>query len=203
MRIVIRSLLASLLLVMVAQAAVAARSPVTMLQGMANNMIAGLKANQSRLQSHPSIVYGLVKRNLVPYADINQMAASTVGPDWRYATASQRSQFKKLFMGLLISTYATALRSYDGDVIRFYPLRGQAANRKVVTVRSLVVRRNGQRIPVNYQLVQRGSTWRIIDFSIENISMVQSYREQFASSMRAGGMTRLIDTLKKRSQQNR
>ena len=200
MRLMLRSLILSVLLTVVAQAAVAASSPVIMLQGMANNMIAGLKANQSRLQSNPSIVYSLVRKNLVPYADVNQMAASAVGPDWRYATASQRSQFKRLFVNLLISTYATALRSYDGDVIRFYPLRGQAANRTVVTVRSLVVRRNGQRIPVSYQLVRRGSTWRIIDFSIENVSMVQSYRQQFASSMQQGGIVRLIDTLKKRQQ---
>lgn len=181
-----------------ANAALAVSNPVTMLQGMANNMISGLKKNKSQLRSNPAIVYRLVKRNLVPYADLNRMAASTVGPDWRKASSSQRAQFKSLFVNVVISTYATALRSYDGDVVRFYPLRGNYRSKKSVTVRSLVVRRNGQRIPVSYFLIRKGGTWRIADFSIENVSMVQSYRAQFASALRQGGMPGLIAQLKKK-----
>ncbi len=198
MKYFIKQITAVVLLVVFAQVASAASAPVTMLQGMANNMIAGLKAHKGQLKSNPSIVYRLVRRNLVPYANVNYMAASTVGPAWRRASAAQRSQFKKLFMNVVISTYATALRSYDGDVVRFYPLRG-SAGRNTVTVRSLIVRRNGQRIPVTYQLTKSGSRWRIIDFSIENVSMIQSYRAQFASSLNQGGLPKLINTLQSRN----
>lgn len=188
----------ALTVLLMANVAFAASNPVTMLQGMANNMIAGLKKNKSQLRSNPAIVYRLVKRNLVPYADLNRMAASTVGPDWRKANSAQRSQFKRLFVNVVISTYATALRSYDGDVIRFYPLRGNYRKKSTVRVRSLVVRRNGQRIPVSYLLRRQGGTWRIIDFSIENVSMVQSYRAQFSSALTKGGLPYLNAQLKQR-----
>lgn len=194
----IKQIFVILAMMLVAQFAWAVQSPVTLVQGMANNMIAGLKSNKSQLKSNPGIVYSLVRSNLLPYADVNSMAASAVGPAWRNASASQRSQFKQLFVNVVISTYATALRSYDGDVIRIYPLRTNYSNARTVTVRSLVIRRNGQRIPVSYNLVRRGNTWRIYDFSIENVSMVQSYRAQFASALSQGGMPNLIASLQKK-----
>ncbi len=168
--------------------AFAVGSPITMLQGMANNMIHGLKKNKGRLKSNSRIVRSLVRRNLLPYADVNLMAASAVGPDWRKASGAQRSRFKGLFTNVVITTYSNALSSYDGDVVRFYPLRGGYQKRRTVTVRSLIVRRNGQKIPVSYNLVRRGNTWRIYDFSIENVSMVRSYRSQFSPVINKGGL---------------
>lgn len=197
-RLWIKQIFVILAMSLIAQFAWALQSPVTMVQGMANNMIAGLKKSKSQLRSNPTVVYRLVRRNLLPYADLNSMAASAVGPAWRKASASQRNQFKRLFVNVVISTYATALRSYDGDVIRIYPLRRNYSSARTVTVRSLVVRRNGQRIPVSYNLVRRGNSWKIYDFSIENVSMVQSYRAQFASALSRGGMSNLIASLQKR-----
>ncbi|MDF1653695.1 MAG: ABC transporter substrate-binding protein [Coxiellaceae bacterium] len=193
-----KKLTVALLLLLSFNLSFAVSSPITMLQGMANNMIAGLKKNKGRLKSNPNIVRQLVKRNLVPYADVNVMAASAVGPDWRKASGAQRGQFKNLFTNVVISTYSTALSSYDGDVVRFYPMRGGYQSKRTVTVRSLIVRRNGQKIPVTYNLVRRGNTWRIYDFSIENVSMVRSYRSQFSSVLNQGGLKMLNSRLRSR-----
>ncbi|EKD77932.1 MAG: Toluene tolerance protein Ttg2D [uncultured bacterium] len=120
------------------------------------------------------------------------MSAAVVGEPWRSATAAQRAQFKQEFSYLVTTTYAAALSSYDNDKVFFQPLRENFAGRQTVQVNSVIVRKNGQRIAVNYNVVRAGDKWRVYDFSIENVSMVQSYRSQFASVLAQGGMPALL-----------
>lgn len=173
-------------------------SPIAQLQTMANHMIAGLSNNKGRLQSDPHVVPQLVRKYLLPYADVTRMSQEAAGRYWRTSTTGQQSEFKSLFTNLVVSTYATALASYDGDIVKFYPLRGDWSSRDKVVVRSLIVRRNGQTIPVNYYLSYQGQHWLIYDFTIENVSMVQSYRSQFANTLSQGGMQGLIAKLRNR-----
>ena len=64
-----------------------------------------------------------------------------------------------------------------------------------LVVKSLILRRNGQKISVVYNLERQGDSWLIYDFSIENVSMVQSYRSQFANVLEQGGVKLLIQRL--------
>ena len=142
-------------LLLVTTATIAAESPVAMLQRISNRMISVLEHNKSQLRT-PGMVHSIVNKVLVPYVALSQMAASVIGPRyWRSATSSQKRQFINQFKQLVISTYSVAIASYDRDVVRFYPLRGAYGN--TVTVRSVIIRRNGQRIPLSYNLIRPGS----------------------------------------------
>ena len=172
----------------------AAQSPIDFVKGMSNRMIEQLEHNKSRLKQ-PGIVDSIVRRTLVPYVDLNRMSALVVGPNyWRTATNAQKVQFKSEFTRMVISTYAAAISSYNGDRVLFYPLRGGYSGR-TVQVRSVIVRRSGQRIPVSYNLAQERGGWRVYDFSIENVSIVRSYRAQFAGVLSNSGMNGLIQRL--------
>ena len=172
----------------------AVESPVAMLQRISNQMIASLERNKSRLRQS-SVIHAIVNRVLIPHIALNRMGSSVVGPRyWRAATSSQRSQFIRQFTRLVTSTYSAALASYDNDRMRFYPLRGGYA-RSTVQVRSVIVRRSGQRIPMSYNLIRSGGSWKIYDFSIENVSIVRSYRAQFAGVLANSGMKGLIKKL--------
>lgn len=177
-----------------AQLSFAVTSPVTQLQNIANQMVKSLEQNKSHL-SNMNVIRGIVNRNLLPNVDLTRMSASVVGRYWRDASATQKSQFKKEFAYLVTTTYAAALSSYDGDKVQFYPLRGNYAQQSTVSVRSLIVRASGQRIPVDYDLVREGSQWKVYDFSIENVSMVQSYRSQFAGVLSTSGISGLLQQL--------
>lgn len=173
--------------------AFAATSPVTVIRGMANKMISSLEHNKTRLK-RPGVVSSIVNANLVPYVDLSRMGASVIGRRyWLGATSAQRGEFIRQFKKLVISTYSAALSSYDGDKVQVYPLRGGV--RRVVTVKSVIIRRSGQRIPISYNLMSRGGSWKIFDFSIENVSMVRSYNAQFSSVLANGGIAALIRKL--------
>ena len=173
-------------------------SPVTMLDGVASRVIRSLEANKSRLRSM-SVIRSIVNRNLVPYLDRNSIAANVVGRQyWRQASSSQRSQFIKVFTNTVIKTYANAFASYDGDKVKIYPLRMDYRKNRYVNVKSVLIRRNGQRIAMTYALARSGASWRIYDFSIEGVGLVQSYRSQFSSTLRSGGLKGLLAALKRR-----
>ncbi len=172
----------------------AVQSPIVFLKGVSNQMLNQLEQNKSRLKQ-PGVVHSIVRNTLVPYVDLDRMSALVVGPNyWRSATVAQRNQFKNEFTRMVISTYSAAISSYDADRILFYPLRNGYSDH-MMQVSSVIARRNGQRIAVSYKLIRYKNSWRIYDFSIENVSIVQSYRAQFSSVLSNSGMKRLIQRL--------
>lgn len=176
--------------------AFAAPSPLSTMQSVANQTLSYLQKNKSRLKGNPQLIHSIVNRVLVPHIDADRMGGAVVGRRyWSDATPAQRSEFIRQFKYLVISTYSNALSSYDDDKVRFYPIRGNSAGQKTVQVRSVIIRKNGQRISIDYDLALSGGQWKVYDFSIENVSMVQSYRSQFAGVLARGGLPLLIQRL--------
>lgn len=174
----------------------AAPSPLPLMKQLAQNMITALKRNQSRLSGNTVLVQRIVNRVLIPHVDIYSMAGRVVGRRfWLQASSSQKSAFVGLFKHKILSTYASALSSYDGDRVLFYPLRKAVGN--YARVRSIIVRRSGQRIPVNYSLRYRGGQWKIVDLSVENVSIVNNYRAQYAGALNKGGLKYLITKMRR------
>lgn len=171
-----------------------ADSPVTMLQNSANQMISQLEKNKSQLKNK-KVIHQIVNSVLVPHIEMNRMAASVVGRNyWMAATPEQQQQFIQEFKYLVINTYANALSSYNGDRVEFYPMRG-GENAQAVQVKSVIIRLNGQRIPISYNVTNTGGVWKVYDFSIEGVSIVNNYQSQFANTLTQGGLPLLIKQL--------
>jgi phospholipid transport system substrate-binding protein len=141
------------------------------------------------------VIRKIVNQVLLPNVDLERMSASVVGRYWRTATPAQRSQFEKEFSYLVTTTYASALSSYNNDKVTFQPIRGDFSTRQTLQVSSVIVRTNGQRIPITYDVSRGANQWKVYDFSIEHVSMVQSYRSQFADVLAQGGMPALLARL--------
>lgn len=172
----------------------ATESPTTQLQTVANKMISQLESNKSQLNSL-NVIRRIVNQVLIPNIDLDRMSASVVGRYWRTATPAQKSEFISEFSYLVTTTYASALSSYNHDKVTFQPSRDDAAN-QTTRVHSMITRANGQRISIVYDVALHGDSWKVYDFSIEHISMVQSYRAQFADVLQSGGMPALLARLK-------
>jgi phospholipid transport system substrate-binding protein len=62
-------------------------------------------------------------------------------------------------------------------------------------VRTEVKRENGQKIPVNYSLHKIASGWKAWDVTIEGISYVKSFREDFGAEIDQKGLDAVIQRL--------
>jgi len=173
--------------------AVADEAPVTMLKTVSHQMVSELDKSQGRINA--SVINNIIHRVLLPHVDLESMSRSVVGKQyWTEATPAQREQFKQAFTNLVIKVYSAPLASYKGETIEFKPLRDASAQRP--QVESIIIRKNGQRIPVSYRLVKSSGDWKVYDFSVEGISLISSYRSQFDSILQQKGMAGLLNKLK-------
>jgi phospholipid transport system substrate-binding protein len=169
--------------------------PSSLLQYIADNMIAGLKANKANLKTKPSTVYSLAYKFVVPYANLNEMSKRVLPPRiWNSATPAQRAQFEKSFTTTVIRTYASALSNYEDQTIKFFPVRGGASG-NTVEVASQIMSSRSSPISVTYRLVRTGGGWKLYDMSVEGVSMLSSFRAQFADILSGGDMNTLLSRL--------
>lgn len=174
----------------------AAISPVSMLDNTANKIISKLSENQTRLKSNPKIIYNIISRYLLPQIDVSGMSRSVLGRRaWYRASKLERRQFSKAFTRLVIRTYAGAIADFNGDKVVFEPLRRRAQGKRFVRVKSQIIRPGGRKIPLDYNLVRKGGGWKIFDMSVEGVSLLQSFRSQFASELSRGSMSELLKRL--------
>lgn len=186
-----------LLLSAVAIAQQAPPSPIPQLTDLSKQMIADLKSHKASMQKDPTVVYGIVEKILLPHVDLDAMSRSVLGRNaWKNATPDQQIRFKAAFKKLMLRTYAAGMSSYTDETVDFSPIRGgiqPGQNR--VEVNSKIIRSDGPAIPVDYRLVYKNNDWQVYDFSVEGISMIESFRSQFANELSQGVD---IDTLIKK-----
>lgn len=176
-------------------------SPMIMLNTTATQIIDALKENKSRLSTDQVLVYQIVNQYLIPHVDVFGMSRSVLGRNaWQQATDAQKQAFSEEFVKLIVRTYASPLEKYTDEVIHFLPVRGSYEGKKFLTVNSVVTRSQGNNIPLNYSLVYINNEWKIYDMSLEGVSLLQSFRSQFAEALSRGDIEQLIMNLKKHNQ---
>ncbi|MFC7781888.1 MlaC/ttg2D family ABC transporter substrate-binding protein [Legionella taurinensis] len=177
----------------------AASNPVPMLETAANQILSTLEKNKASLKNNPQVIYRAVEQSLLPNVDVSGMSRSVLGRQaWMKATPSERQQFSQAFTQLVIRTYASPLAEYTDETVKFLPVRGSLEGR-FLRVNSLIVRSNGKNIPLTYSLVVKNGEWKIYDLSVEGVSLLQSFRSQFAQALQNSNMQDLIKQMRERS----
>ncbi|KTD20716.1 MlaC/ttg2D family ABC transporter substrate-binding protein [Legionella londiniensis] len=172
-------------------------SPVPMLENAANQVINSLKQNRGHLKQNHQVIYRAVEQHLLPIVDVTGMSRSVLGRNvWNKATAAEKRAFTREFTQLVIRTYASPLAEYSDEKVKFLPLRG-GINSRFVRVNSVIVRSNGQNIPLSYSLVSKNGQWKIYDLSVEGVSLLQSFRSQFSQVLQNSNMQELIQQMRK------
>lgn len=182
----------------------AAQSPDVLLKNISDRMLARLDRQKATLKSNAGVVYNLVEEILLPHVDKTGMARSVVGRSaWFNASPATRTRFTNEFTTLVVRTYSTALATYTNETIEFHPVRGGYAGKSRVQVSSLIVRNGAPNVPVDYRLILKGDRWYIYDMSVEGVSLLQSFRSQFAGELSRNNLASLVDSLAKHNRQSR
>jgi phospholipid transport system substrate-binding protein len=174
-------------------------SPVPMLENSAINIVTTLKDHKPELKQNHKIIYQAVQRYLLPNVDVNGMSRSVLGRQaWSKATTAEKEEFKQVFTELVIRTYANPLAEYTDEQVKFLPYRSQV-DAQFARVNSVIIRSNGQNIPLSYSLVCINNQWKIYDLSVEGVSLLQSFRSQFGQALQGSSMHELIAEMRKNS----
>ena len=193
----IRLVFTGMCLGLLGQWAIAASSPVPMLETTATEIVTVLKENKTQLKQNHRIIYQAVERYLLPHVDVNGMSRSVLGREaWSKASLADRQEFTRVFTQLVIRTYASPLAEYTNEKVTFLPVRGPTDGR-FTRVNSVITRPSGQQIPLSYSLVAKNNDWKIYDLSIEGVSLLQSFRSQFGSVLQNASISELIAEMRK------
>lgn len=171
-------------------------SPINMLQTTSDQMISELNAQKATLKSNPKVVYNIVHRLLLPHVDMTAMSRSVAGRNaWTTATPAEQQAFTAQFTDTLIHTYASALAAYTNQTVKFFPIRGGWQNQSQVEVESEIDQQGAPAVPMSYRLVLQNNQWKVVDFSVDNVSIVENYRAQFANDLSQGTLAQLTSKL--------
>ncbi len=177
-----------------ASVAVAQPEPNKFIQDLSEKVIQQLKSDKDIQAGDLKRVSELVDTTLMPHVNFQRMTALSVGRSWRQATPEQRKQLMNEFRVLLLRTYANAFTAVRDQSIEMKPFRGEAGSDEVI-VRSEIIQPRGEPIQLDYRLEKAGDSWKIYDVNVLGVWLVQTYRNQFAQEISAGGIDGLIKSL--------
>jgi phospholipid transport system substrate-binding protein len=126
--------------------------------------------------------------------DFTEMAKSALGYHWKELTAAQQQEFTNAFIAFIEDSYLSKINDYRGQVVNF--LRVSNEGPQYAQVATDIVQPKGDAIHVNYRLVQEGGSWKIYDVTVDAISIIANYRNQFNRVMNSKGYDTLIADLK-------
>ena len=117
--------------------------------------------------------------------DVKAISRFVLGRYWRKATEAQRSEFTGLFEDLIVATYSRKFADYSGQTLKVEAIREE--NEKMAAVASRILRESGEPIRIDWRLLRRDQSWRIVDVVVEGMSMVLSQRSEYAAVIKADG----------------
>lgn len=128
--------------------------------------------------------------------DFVTMSKLVLKRDWKRFDAGQQQEFVEEFKEHLSARYGENLGRYENEKVEVTSHRSETNGD--VTVRTVIRGGRYDGTPVNYRL-RNASEWRVIDVVIENVSLVSSFRQQFADVLERGGPSGVLARLKERN----
>ena len=131
--------------------------------------------------------------------DWREMARRALADHWKNRTEEEKKEFVPLFTDLLESAYMNRIENYSGDKVT-YDDEKVKANYSLVKVTIFTDRQ--VEIPVVYKMLKKDQEWMIYDVSIEGVSLVKNYRQQFDSVILSSSYQVLVEKLKEKAPKN-
>jgi phospholipid transport system substrate-binding protein len=131
--------------------------------------------------------------------DFTAMSRSALGYHWKSLNDQQKKDFVQTFSSFIEDSYLSKIQDYTGFDVQF---TGESQpDPGVAQVKSSIIQPGKQPVPVNYMLRQASGKWLVYDVTVDNISIIANYRNQFNRVMNNKGFDTLLSDLKSKQAQ--
>jgi phospholipid transport system substrate-binding protein len=127
--------------------------------------------------------------------DWSEMARASLGAGWRGADAQKRGRFVDVFKDVLAAQYMDDIDHFQGT--EKVTVDGQKKEGEDTVVNTTLLTASRERVPIDYRMRTEAGKWRIVDVSIENVSLVNHFRKTFSNALTNMSLDQLIEHLKK------
>ncbi len=144
----------------------------------------------------PSQLAALVDQRLMPRFDFNRITQMAMGRNWPRASGGEQGQVTAEFSKLLVRTYSNALAGLKDLDVQVRDSRSNSA--ADVTVRTQMIGR-AKPVAIDYTLSNATGGWRVYDVTVEGVSLITAYRDEFNGIVGSSGVPGLIAVLKQKN----
>jgi len=130
--------------------------------------------------------------------DFETLARLTLGQYWRGLTPAQQADFVQEYQKHIAATYGRTTDDYTDEDIAIASDRQETNGDSTVLTR-IIGTKDGTRqeiAKVEYRLRQKEDGWKIIDVTIDGVSLMANFRAQFQEIMANGGIDRVMKLLR-------
>ena len=171
----------------------AAAAPSAFVTELTNNAFAALRAKDISEAERFSRFRELLSEGV----DLQRVGRFVLGPNWRRANPEQQAEYQALFSDYVIAAYAGRLKDYTESKYTISKTLRTGENEYIV--KTLFVHpKNPEPVHVDWRLREEGEALKVIDLTIEGISMALTQRSEFSAIIQQnnGDIGALIDRLR-------
>ncbi|MCK5720843.1 MAG: ABC transporter substrate-binding protein [Thiomargarita sp.] len=126
--------------------------------------------------------------------DFRKMSKLVLSKNWKKVTKTQKNDFTNAFHGLLVRTYSKALSEAASTVKQVNYSSKSKKKRILVSVN--VETNDSKSINIDYNMYKnKENQWQVYNVSVEGVSLVTTYRSEFANDITTIGIDGLIKKL--------
>lgn len=168
--------------------------PEDLVKKLATDMTTIVRNDPAMQTGNTSKLSALAEQNLGPRFDFERITRAAAGRNWNKASAEEKKELIGQFSKLLIRTYASAIANLKDLDVR---VKGSRVNTpdQDVTVKTEMVGRP-QPVAIDYSLGKVGKDWKFYDVTVEGVSLISAYRDEFTTIIGTSGVAGLIEQLK-------
>lgn len=135
---------------------------------------------------------------VTPIFDFSLMARLSLGKKyWSGLTKEYKKRFTDLFVKRLKESYLEKLNLYTNEFIVY---RAPVQVKKKIHIPTELISKDNK-IDMLYKLYKSKSGWKIYDIEIQGVSIISTYRSQFAEVMSTGTIDDLLLKLEKQEKE--
>ena len=173
-------------------------APDEMVREVTADVMDSIKSDKQLQAGDRKKALALAEQKILPHVDFREAARLATGAAWQSASPQQQERIVGEFRSMLVRIYSNALGVYQGQEMKVLPVR-MAPGATEVTVRNQYLKSGQPPVPVDYAMKKKPEGWMIYDITVDGVSLVLTYRDEFNQITKTAGVDGLIKRLQEKN----
>jgi len=172
-----------------ARVASAADDPMTVVKTTVNQALTVLRDKQTPTAARQQQLRDIVSASF----DFTTMSKSAMGYYWKQISPEQQQEFQKVFITFIENSYLAKINEFTSGDVKY--LSAQNDGTQYSMVKTSVLMAGKTPIDLDFRLLNKDGRWQVYDVTVDAVSIIANYRNQFNRIMASKGYGTLIGKL--------
>ncbi|GAC1397809.1 MAG: ABC transporter substrate-binding protein [Chloroflexota bacterium] len=172
-----------------------AGSPTDALQATGQKVRALLGDQQLKQPEHVAERHTQLMTLIRERFSCEEMSKRALGEEWARRSEPEQQEFTRLFQSLLTKSYAGKIEVYADEPVRYI---AEEITNRYATVRAIMYAPKKDYV-LDFQLMEKAGNWLVYDIVIDGISLMASYRGQFARVLGYSSYETLVERMREKA----